>query len=342
MNIHPEYVRARKSLIALGWVAILTGVLGLALPMLPGVVLLFAGISLLSMTSSQSHYYSARFRMRFPKLSEDVKLMETKLVELFRLGTHTHKYIRIPTPQGSLRGILEESKFAAGVAIVLHSASGTMETPVSNILAEACRAEGLTVLRFDARHGLNEHGTTFAQFTTTSFYEDLGAVLMWARTQSWWHGPLTLVGHSIGGLVVTRYAEEHPDDVSRLILFSPTISGSLYVKAFMTADPQGFTRWRETRLRAITHPLAKETFGISFGFVDDLMQYDLLHKASALTMPMTIYSGSLDVTTPPEDCKVFSETVGPHAHFVQLDDVHHTPTTRSELRTLRNALIGTL
>jgi hypothetical protein len=149
----------------------------MAIPLLPGVLLLLAGISLLSMGSAQAHYHLARLRVKYPKLANDIKRLESALVDTLQIGTHTHTYITIPSQHTEgLRALLEISKFQTGVAILLHSVSGTVETAVSNVLAEGCRARGLTVLRFDAHNGLNEHGTHFANFTASNFYADCGTL----------------------------------------------------------------------------------------------------------------------------------------------------------------------
>jgi len=337
MNIHPEYERSHRSLIILGWVALVAGILGVALPILPGIALILVGVSLLSISSSQAHYYGARLRVKYPRLADDVRKMETWLINLLQIGTHTHAYITIPTETGEgLRGLLEVSKFQTGVAIFLHSVSGTVETPVSNVLAEAFRARGYTVLRFDAHNGLNEHGAHFTTFTATNFYTDLEHVLAWAKTQPWWQDPVTLVGHSIGGLVALLYVENHPDTTTRLVLLNPTLSGASYIAAFSTSDPEGFAQWQKTRLRTVQHPLSTESYGLSYGFVEDLMQYDYLENVLPLSGKATVLSGSRDVTSPPATVKTFAESA--HATCITLEGVPHTPTTRTELHALQEAL----
>jgi alpha-beta hydrolase superfamily lysophospholipase len=311
----------------------------MAIPLLPGVLLLLAGVSLLSMGSAQAHYHLARMRVKYPKLANDIKRLESALVDTLQIGTHTHTYITIPSQnKEGLRALLEISKFQTGVAILLHSVSGTVETAVSNVLAEGCKARGLTVLRFDARNGLNEHGTHFASFTASNFYTDLEEVLAWARTQPWWHRPLVLVGHSVGGLVALRYAEEHLDAVTQLILLGPTLSGESYVQAFSASDPTGLKQWQETRLRTVKHPLSQEGYGLSYGFVEDLMQYDVAKQAHTITIPTLILSGTDDVTTTPTSCKALADALGPQAKLVPLEGVPHTPATRSELHTLQEIL----
>jgi pimeloyl-ACP methyl ester carboxylesterase len=237
-----------------------------------------------------------------------------------------------------MQGLVECSSWNAGVAILLHSTSGTLETGVQNVLAEACRAQGLTVIRFDARCGLNEDGANFLSFTVSGYRDDVEDVLTWAQAQPWWSGPLTLVGHSAGGLVAGLYAAEHPEDVKELVLLAPTVSGKTYLEAFEHNDPTGLQAWKESRLRTIRHPLSGDPLSLSYAFVEDLLRYDLMPVAAALTMPVTILCGGQDVTSPPAVCAELASAIGPHARLVPIPSMRHAPERRDELRTLSRAL----
>jgi pimeloyl-ACP methyl ester carboxylesterase len=237
-----------------------------------------------------------------------------------------------------MQGLVEVSQCGVGVAVILHSTSGTLETGVQNILAEVCRAQGLTVVRFDARHGLNEDGARFIDFTVSTYREDLEDVLAWARTQPWWTGGLTLVGHSSGALVASLYATEHPGDVRELVLLTPTTSGQAYLDAFEMADPSGLDTWREQRLRTVRHPLSGECFSLSYGFVEDLLRYDIMSRATTLTMPTLVLSGESDVTTPHEVCAELVRAIGQSATLLSVPGMRHTPEHHDELRNLADAL----
>lgn len=321
-----------------GWGALLLGAGGLVMPFVPGVVPLVFGLSVVTFRSRYAHRLSARLRSRHPDIAMSLKRFETWCAAMFHLSSHTHEYVHIPSPHGTLQGLLEVSHHRAGVAILLHSATGTVETAVQNVLAEVCRMQGMTVLRFDARHGLNETGATFTDFTTTAYREDFVHVLAWARGEPWYAGPLTLVGHSVGALVALLYAEEHPEEVAQLLLLAPTVSGTAYVDAFNRADPAGLAAWKEQRLRVIRHPLSGEQFSLSYGFVEDLMHYDAAPRAAFLTMPVTIVAGSADVTSPPELCVTFAQSVGTQAQVLLVPGMRHNPTEHHELRALLDTL----
>jgi uncharacterized membrane protein YbaN (DUF454 family) len=56
----------RVAVIASGWVLLLLGVAGLALPVLPGVLLLIIGLSILSVEYAWAHRWLTALRRRFP------------------------------------------------------------------------------------------------------------------------------------------------------------------------------------------------------------------------------------------------------------------------------------
>jgi alpha-beta hydrolase superfamily lysophospholipase len=49
--------------------------------------------------------------------------------------------------------------------------------------------------------------------------------------------PLALLGHSMGGIVATRYAQSHPGDLAALVLSGPVIGGNPGFEALLGMDP---------------------------------------------------------------------------------------------------------
>ena len=49
--------------------------------------------------------------------------------------------------------------------------------------------------------------------------------------------PVVLVGHSMGGLIATRYAQRHPGELDALVLSSPAIGGAPQLEMLLTLDP---------------------------------------------------------------------------------------------------------
>jgi alpha-beta hydrolase superfamily lysophospholipase len=49
--------------------------------------------------------------------------------------------------------------------------------------------------------------------------------------------PLVVVGHSMGGLIATRYAQTHPGELAALVLSGPIIGGNAEILALLELDP---------------------------------------------------------------------------------------------------------
>jgi len=49
--------------------------------------------------------------------------------------------------------------------------------------------------------------------------------------------PLVLIGHSMGGIIATRYAQRYGSDLSALVLSGPAIGGNPGIEALLTMDP---------------------------------------------------------------------------------------------------------
>ena len=69
--------RNRSVVLLIGWGLILLGVLGLLLPILPGIVLLLAGVSVLSSEYVWAHKILQRLRGSFPGFSQRLHEAET-------------------------------------------------------------------------------------------------------------------------------------------------------------------------------------------------------------------------------------------------------------------------
>jgi alpha-beta hydrolase superfamily lysophospholipase len=65
---------------------------------------------------------------------------------------------------------------------------------------------------------------------------DLQTVAVWACAR---HPglPLVLIGHSLGGLIATRFAQEHGEELAALVLSGPIIGGNPDVEALLGLDP---------------------------------------------------------------------------------------------------------
>lgn len=49
--------------------------------------------------------------------------------------------------------------------------------------------------------------------------------------------PLVLIGHSMGGLIATRFAQQYGDELAALVLSGPVIGGNPQIEALLEMDP---------------------------------------------------------------------------------------------------------
>ncbi len=340
MGIHPEHKRTRTKARVIGVGCIAVGLIGFVLPLVPGIIFILLGLSILSAHSTRAHRLFARMRLRYPEGADRMERIESVIINTFGLSTHTHAYVHIPHPDGGdIHVVVDVAKHAdSPVAILLHSARTTMEGRVQGAVADVFRSHGYTVVRFDAYNGLGESGGMFTNLTASGYRQDLDTVMVWVQAQSWWRGRATLFGHSVGGLVAGLYALDHPEQVERLVLLGPAVSGARYRNAERARSTKEFEQWEETGIRTVRHPLLNEDYGLSFSFVQDLDSYDLEARASQLTVPTDVLVGTEDLTCRPEDAKALTDAIGPHARLHSLPDVPHIPVRECHLRTLTDTL----
>lgn len=103
-------------------------------------------------------------------------------------------------------------------------------------VAERLVAEGAVVYAPDhIGHGLSE-GERALVVEGEAMTADLHLVAGIARGA---HPglPVVLVGHSMGGIVATRYAQKHPGELDALVLSGPVIGGNAAIMSLLELDP---------------------------------------------------------------------------------------------------------
>ncbi len=338
------YQQKRRKTLILGGLFVLLGVMGWILPIIPGTLLILVGLSLLSLYSGKARKLFVFIEAKFPKAREGLEALETYLARFFDIATFTREYTTAVMKDGRGISVLVDIPTfpSRGTAVLVHSAVGTKDTPFMDMLAEVCVARGLTVVRFDAFHGLGKSEGEFATLTATSLLADLEDVVLWAQSQMWWRGHLSLWGHSVGGLVAGLFAEAHPNEVQELVLFAPMISGASYLEALEQTERDVVKMWRDTGSRVVEHPIHGEQFGLSYSFVEDVLQYDLLPQAKTLSMPVFVFVGDTDLISREHESRRFTEAVGKDAHCVLVRGVGHIPKEKEELMRTQEVLHQTV
>jgi alpha-beta hydrolase superfamily lysophospholipase len=98
-------------------------------------------------------------------------------------------------------------------------------------VAQALVARGSAVVGPDhVGHGLSEGERVLVE-DFESVVDDLRAVVQASRDGL----PVVMVGHSMGGLIATRYAQRHREDLAGLVLTSPAVGLGPVVEGWLAA-----------------------------------------------------------------------------------------------------------
>jgi pimeloyl-ACP methyl ester carboxylesterase len=228
----------------------------------------------------------------------------------------------------------------------MHGLGGFKEQDHIRVMAEAFEEKGFTVIRFDTTNTLGESEGSYEHATTTNYYEDLEDVIHWAKTREWYREPFALVGHSLGAMCVTLFAEKHPEVVLALAPISPAVSGALRVEASDRNQAGEIKKWKETGWRE-SESVSKPGFikRLPWSHMVDGMKYVLIPEARNLVMPVLIIVGDHDDTTPPDHAKRLYDALPGMKEFHIIEDGPHTfrdPRQLLEIKTLFLNWIGSI
>lgn len=192
--------------------------------------------------------------------------------------------------------ILEKSDQPRGLVFIMHGLGASKEECYMERFAKSFREKNFIVVRFDNRYSVGESEGNYYDANFSKAYEDLEDVIAWAKKQSWYRAPFTLVGHSLGAGCVLWYGANHPHEVAGLVPLATAISGK-----------QALNRFKRTDLSI---PFKLRKTGASFKmiktlnwrqFKEDILKYNIIPEASKFTMPFLMMVGDEDINTPLED-----------------------------------------
>ncbi len=242
--------------------------------------------------------------------------------------------------------IVEKSELQKDLAFVMHGLGGFKEQPHIQVMAEAFRENGYTVVRFDTTNTLGESDGNYEDATITNYYEDLEDVIKWSESQEWYEEPFILAGHSLGGISVALFAENFPEKVKALAPISTVVSGELSIEAYRRYKPDKFKEWERTGWKVEkSHSKLGTEKRLKWSHMLDRLKYNLLLRADKLTMPVLLIVGSEDKSTPPEHQKILYEALPEPKELHIIKDAPHTfraPGHLFEMRQIFNKWIARL
>lgn len=140
----------------------------------------------------------------------------------------------------TLTGILQVPALEPGqrvpLAILMHGWTGWNDDAHLKRGAEQLGDAGIASLRVNfTGHGLSGGEVTDMRAAVPVELEDAQVILDFARGLDF-VSEISLVGYSLGGLVASVFAGEHPDEIAALVLLAPAPPYGVYSPAFQAAE----------------------------------------------------------------------------------------------------------
>jgi len=236
--------------------------------------------------------------------------------------------------------VVAEKKNSARLVFVMHGLGGFKDQVHTQTFAAAFKEKNYTVVLFDTTNTLGESEGSYEKATTTSYYEDLEDVVGWAKKQRWYREPFVLTGHSLGGLCVAYYAENHPEKVLAVAPISPVVSGKLGVEAKKRYEPEEFKKWQETgwQIRESNSKPGRMK-KLPWSYIADNLKYDLLPKVKKLTMPVLLIVGEKDDRTPKDQVKILYDALPGPKKFHIIKGAPHTFRDGKHLKEIKKIFL---
>lgn len=203
-----------------------------------------------------------------------------------------------------------------------------------------CRARRITAYALDLRGFGQSTGTRGHILTFHQYLEDLHQFIHLVQRTHPGH-PIFLLGHSFGGTVVVRYAQEYPTRIHGIILSVPALQVRMpipsvayhalsYLSRTMPALSMDLTRWHALfsgmgqrpsgweRVRRYKPPDPWATHQFSVRWLTELLQngQDALTRAASFRWPVLTFCGQSDSLIDPRAVQSFNDALA-------VSDKHH-------------------
>ena len=227
-----------------------------------------------------------------------------------------------------------------GLSFVMHGLGGYKEELHIDLLANTLFENNYIVINFDATNSKGESEGKYEDATMQKHYEDLVDVINWAKTQNWYKELFILVGHSMGGYAVARYAEEYPKKVKGLFPFGAVFSGKDNFDTYSKLRSVELKDWKET---GWTHRVSNSKPGfemkLPWSHMEERLKHDLKPMVNKITMPILFVVGENDTSCPSSDQKKFYDLLPENTikefHIIKgVGHVFREPQHLNELREI--------
>ena len=188
----------------------------------------------------------------------------------------------------------------------LHGFASSARSSKAAFFASRFSAEGVAV------HIPDFNEPDFSTLTVTRMIDQVGT-----RLESVDHGPVALMGSSLGAFVAVQSALQYPDRIDRMVLLAPALDfgrGRLDDLGDRSVD-----EWERTNTLDVFHYGFGRVMPLHYGLYTDACRYDGVNAQPA--MPIQIFQGWRDTAVDPETVQRWAGT-RPNVELHMLDDDH--------------------
>jgi uncharacterized protein len=182
--------------------------------------------------------------------------------------------------------------------MILHGFTGYKEEAHLEGLAKTLSQNGFVVIRFDCSGSGDSEGSFEKDYSMSNYLEDIKCAYDYLQKQSFIDKDrISVVGHSMGGLLAIVFASLNQEVKTCVAISSPTILTDVdWLKA-------AIERWEE--LGWFYKKLSRDNSNVKipFSFVTDANKYDALIYVKKIHCPFLSVVGLVDDVVAPDDSR---------------------------------------
>lgn len=202
-------------------------------------------------------------------------------------------------------------------------------------LANYLEERDFSVLRFDFLGSGDSEGNFATDTIVSGWRQDLINVLNWVKTkQEFYHSPIILYGHSLGGLVVLSH-EDVKRQVTARVVFAPVTKPTPNFRDAIL----GPELWTKALAGERIENFFEKGFALESQFVRDLVEndYQPIISAGKFASPLLVVHGTADVVVPIQGSKELVKRYPGSKEFAVTDFDHGAVGAQRELQQIIGA-----